>query len=96
MEPWILKDGTKVHLGGRVEGDSLCARGIRLEFEDLRDRRISSGFGPIPHEEPLDVSVPHLLDYWLRHQPAFDVVSGPSVEYPELEPRPAPPPGCVY
>lgn len=94
MNPWILDDGTKVYLGGNVEGDTELARWVRVELRVAKTEMVNSHFGPSPHEEVLDVSVPHLLDAFLRF--TWTVVSAPGFETPASEPRPDPPDGCVY
>lgn len=94
MQPWILSDGTKVYLGGNVSGDSLLAECVRDKMAAAKAGEVSSGFGAQPHIDALDVTVPHLLDQYLRHR--YDVTSGPDVEYQKEESRPAPPAGAVY
>lgn len=94
MEPWILSDGTKVYLGGGVEGDSSLAEWVHAELQQAKTEAVNSHFGPSPHEEALEVSVPYLLDAFLRFN--WDVVSAPEFETPKGYPRPDPPPGCVY
>lgn len=91
---WEFEDGTVVRLGGEVEGDSPFAHDLRLMLEISRNRPVCSWFGASPDYEELDASVPHLLDSWLRTQ-AIDLVSAPEVEYPVLEPCPAPPEGAA-
>lgn len=84
MEPWVLKDGTKLWLGGKVEGEGDYAYELRERIDLARTRGITSGWLP-GYEEMLDVNVPHLVDYWLRECLNFPVVSGPAVEYPREE-----------
>jgi hypothetical protein len=96
MQPWILDDGTKVYLGGNVEGDSARADTARSIIRRVQaGERETSGFGAVPHEAKLDLDQPHLVDSWLRME-FGDVVSAPEFETPASEPRPDPPDGCVY
>ncbi len=98
MADWVLSDGTVVRPGGTVSGDSVWAGYLRVTFTGIRAGTIqcSSGYGPIPHEAPLDLDQSYLLDAWLRRRFGAEVVSGPDVTYPPHEPRPPEPPGCVY
>ncbi len=97
MAPWILSDGTEISIGGEVAGETLNAMRLRLTFAALRTKgQYSSGFGAVPHEQPLDINVPYLLDFYLRRTLGAEVVSGPEVVYPVVESRPAPPDGCSY
>ena len=81
---WQLSDGTVVHLGGKVEGESLFARLARDAFERAR-----GGDGPL-HDEgpvpgklvPLDVNDAHHIDVWLSSKAAclgVSVVTSPDV-----------------
>jgi len=61
---WQYIDGTVVHLGGKVEGDSLFARLARDTFE-----RAGTEDGPlhcsVGEDVPLDTHNPHHVDVWL-------------------------------
>jgi hypothetical protein len=94
MENWILNDGTEVALGGSVVGDSEFSKLVRDIIANAKSGNVSSRYGASPDFEALDVNVPHLLDCFLRFE--FEVVSGPSVNYPNSEPRPVLAPGSVY
>lgn len=86
MEPWVCGDGSRIWLGGRVDGDGPVAVVARQVFVLVRSGDlIGSGYGAEPETEPLDLDVPHLLDAWVRMQ-ADEVVSAPVVEYPTLDP----------
>jgi len=88
MEPWCFKDGTRVWLGGEVEGDSELAEFFRAQFERVRGgEELCSGFGASPEEERLQLEVPHLLDAWLRLHMGDWLVAAPEVEYPCVVPR---------
>lgn len=96
MEPWVFEDGTRVWLGGRVEGDSGLAKSIRVSFRLLTEGTpIGSGWGRYPSQDILDVRVPHLLDCWLRDKRRV-IVSAPEVEYPEMAPQARFRTGVVY
>lgn len=95
MDPWELEDGTKIYLGGKVEGDSFEAKRIRGDFADVRRGvNVSSGWGPLPSHEPLNLNTPHLVDCYLREE--YQVQSGPQVEYPKLKPPAESHPGRLY
>jgi hypothetical protein len=86
MQPWVFSDGTKVWLGGKVEGDSDLAEEVRIVVKLTRTRgRVNSGYGPPCGEELLDPDVDYLMDFWLRSLSAI-VVSAPHVVYPEQVP----------
>jgi len=96
MVPWILSDGTEVRLGGVVTGETFNALSLRAMFTDVRaGARYNSRFGPTPHEFALDLNVDYLLDSYLRYN-FDDIVSGPRIVYPKLEPRELPDDGSVY
>ena len=94
MEPWNLSDGTKVYLGGKVEGDSGVAEWVRKELGRAITEPVCSWYGAAPHYKRLDVGVPHLLDAFLRF--TWEVSSAPDFDRPIEEPRLAPPEGAVY
>ena len=94
MDPWILSDGTKVYLGGKVEGDSFTAKRVRDELSAAKREPVNSCYGPPPHCPRLDVDAPHLLDAFLRV--LARVKSAPEFEKPSAEPRPVLPDGAVY
>lgn len=86
MEPWIFSDGTRVHLGGKVEGNSPFAMTLMLRLESNSEHPMSSRWGVIGAEPLLDLSVPYLLDAWLRHAVTNEVTlkSAPEFELPVL------------
>jgi hypothetical protein len=94
VEPWKLRDGTTVSLGGDVAGSGILADLVTGIMADAKRGVVCSGYGLVPHFETLDVNVPHLLDFYLRK--LFDVASGPTVNYPEPTVRPDPPEAAVY
>jgi len=97
MEPWILIDGTEVRQGGVISGESFSAGWLRAMFSAIRGgAQYSSGFGPSPHDAPLDLNVDYLLDAYLRRVFKADVVSGPLIVYPTSEPREPPVDGNLY
>jgi hypothetical protein len=91
MNTWELSDGTKVHLGGKVEGVSLLAEFLRrgaAEAEEGHGPRIYDE--PLPSESvPVDMSNARHVDIWVNdaaHCMGAIVVSAPAVE--ELEGQP--------
>jgi hypothetical protein len=97
MDPWVLSDGTKVYLGGRVEGQGEFAPVVRLAVRTVASgERLTSYWGPVPHEARLNFDEPHLVNSWLRAEFGADLVSAPEFDQPTAEPRPPEPPGAVY
>lgn len=97
MDPWVLKDGTEVRLGGAVSGDSGYARCIRRVFSLVRAGDIEpTGFGASPSDAALELDAPHLIDSWLKSNFGKMIESAPKVEYPRLPERPLPPDGTLY
>jgi hypothetical protein len=95
VDLWELEDGTKVYLGGKVEGDSFEARRLRSEFAEVRRGvNVGSGWGPLPSDEPLNLDTPHLLDSYLRD--GYQLKSWPTVIYPKLTPPAESHPGRLY
>jgi hypothetical protein len=86
MDPWVFSDGTKVWLGGKVEGDSDLAEEIRIGVALVRSgRRVNSGYGPDCGEALLDLGVDYIMDHWLRGL-SGSIESAPKVVYPVQEP----------
>ena len=85
MTPWKLTDGTVVHLGGKVEGDSSLAALLRTAAS-----RVTKGapdlisVGPQPGSwERLDLSDAQLVNIWVRtaaDKARVGIVSAPDVE----------------
>jgi hypothetical protein len=81
---WEFSDGTVVHLGGKVEGDSLFAQLTRETFEDCgKDYGPTVDDGPIPGPTvPMDPNNAHHVDVWLRNTARclrVGIVSAPDV-----------------
>lgn len=94
MDPWVLSDGTKVSLGGKVEGSSFTAQRLRGLMSALGTDPVYVNAGDAPFSVKLDPELPHLLDSFLRE--SATVVSAPAFDRPAAKPRPAPPKGAVY
>lgn len=81
---WVFDDGTVVHLGGKVEGNSELARSLRLDVAQTThaERPLALPLGPRPSEwVVLDVKNPHHVDSWLRNTPTrAQLVAAPDVE----------------
>lgn len=96
MDPWRLRDGTLIHLGGDVAGDSVVADTARAIIRRSKSGEwVATGFGAVPEDPGLDIDVPHLLDSWIRIEFGAPV-SAPKFDIPENQPRPEPPEGGVY
>lgn len=88
---WTFSDGTVVHLGGKVEGESILAKFVRRAFDECR-----AGRGPMVDDGPapgpmvrLDVNNAHHLAVWLENTAnclRVGVVSAPEV--PDIEGEP--------
>lgn len=94
MTTWELSDGTKVHLGGKVEGESTLALLLRQESEDARDGRPPSVFlEPMPcAPTPMDMDNAQHVNQWVRNTARclrVAVLSAPDVPPIEGEPAPA-------
>lgn len=102
MKPWRFSDGTVVHLGGVVDGDSAFAREVRQE---LARPDVEVSIWPLPGGSvPLDKNDPALLNAFLwdssyipRQRGELELVDAPDV--PDLPPDPRPGenvPGRIY
>lgn len=85
MTPWKLTDGTVVHLGGNVEGDSPLAAQLRTAANEAK--RGSPGtlcIGPPPGSRAvLDLDDAQLVNVWVRQvadRAGVAVYSAPNVE----------------
>lgn len=79
---WTLRDGTRVHIGGAVDGVSATADYLRHIFAVSKREYVCSEYGFVNQLRRLDITVPYLLDSYLRKN--FDVKSGPRVKYPTV------------
>lgn len=90
---WLLSDGTKVHLGGKVEGSTSLADKFR---EDAK--RAKAGYPravcslPSPGTERLDLTNAWHLDCWVRDEADRAralVIDAPEVKAPAEWDEPA-------
>lgn len=77
---WTLRDGTRVRIGGAVDGVSATADYLRNIFAVSKREYVCSEYGFVNQLQRLDVTVSYLVDSYLRKN--FDVTSGPRVKYP--------------
>ncbi len=107
---WLLSDGTKVRLGGRVEGDGPAAVKLRYDLDTLRegDEVAVPMFGWRGCAK-LDLNDIEIVHYWIMNKIRFakaTIVSAPELPASTPEPgethessrRSSPPhvPGRVY
>ena len=98
---WVLDDGTKVDVGGRVRGDTVLANMLRHDVDGhKRGRKIWVYAGAIPGPmAEVDLHDPSLVHEWIIQRAVrFDVTveSGPDVKPIERPARGDYPPGTIF
>lgn len=93
MNKWHISDGTKVSLGGNVEGKTAFADGLRRDVKDVEaghPRSVQSL--PPPGTERLNLDDAWHVDCWVRDEATRNgliTITGPEVVAPDEWNEPA-------
>lgn len=85
---WVFDDGTVVHLGGKVEGNSPLAKSLRQDVAKVGTENplsVQLSARPSPWVA-VDLRNPLHVDEWLRNEPKSRLVEFPALERPVRTP----------